>query len=87
MAEDVTIASTMSIATTPQKSVGSPPTSTKDACTMKDKTDFVTARRYVSAMVRPSHVRPCPMETRTYMQSSMRKLLQLLTARKGRIST
>eukprot|EP00957_Ditylum_brightwellii_P158195 12041375-Ditylum_brightwellii.AAC.2 len=38
--KDITIASTMGIATTLQKSVGSPSTSTKDAHYMKGRTDL-----------------------------------------------
>eukprot|EP00957_Ditylum_brightwellii_P181488 13824638-Ditylum_brightwellii.AAC.1 len=43
MSEDVTIASTMSIATAPQKSVGSPSTSAKDTLAMKGRADLMTA--------------------------------------------
>ena len=44
-------------------------------------------RRYISAVGGPTLVRPCPMETKIFMQSSMRKLLWHLTAKKRRIST
>eukprot|EP00957_Ditylum_brightwellii_P098802 7526850-Ditylum_brightwellii.AAC.2 len=87
MTKDVSIASTMGIATTPQMSVGSPSNGTKDTHDMKGKTDPATARRCVSEVARPSLVRPCLMEARIYTWSLMRKLLQFLTARKRRIST
>eukprot|EP00957_Ditylum_brightwellii_P051165 3878778-Ditylum_brightwellii.AAC.1 len=45
MFNDVTIASTMGIATTPQKSVGSPSTSAKDTLAMKGSANPVTTRR------------------------------------------
>eukprot|EP00957_Ditylum_brightwellii_P076205 5792698-Ditylum_brightwellii.AAC.1 len=44
MTKGVTIASTMGIATTSQKSVGSPSTGARDTCTMKGRTDHATAR-------------------------------------------
>eukprot|EP00957_Ditylum_brightwellii_P128576 9808036-Ditylum_brightwellii.AAC.1 len=54
---------------------------------MKGRTDPPTARRCISAVARPSLVRPHQIETKISMQSSMNKLLRLLTARKRRIST
>eukprot|EP00957_Ditylum_brightwellii_P114929 8764705-Ditylum_brightwellii.AAC.1 len=77
----------MGIATTPQKSVGSPSTGTKDAHAMKGKKDPMKTRGCISAVEGPSLVRPCPMETKTSTQSLMSKLSQLLTTRKRRIST
>eukprot|EP00957_Ditylum_brightwellii_P154303 11742460-Ditylum_brightwellii.AAC.1 len=77
----------MGIATTPQKSVGSPSTGAKDTHTMKGRKGPVRARRCVSAVARPSLVRPCPMKTKPSTQSSMRKLVLLLIAKKRRIST
>eukprot|EP00957_Ditylum_brightwellii_P081067 6165876-Ditylum_brightwellii.AAC.2 len=76
----------MGIATTPQKSVGSRSTGAKDARTMKRRADPMRSRRRVSAVARPSLMRPCPMKTKTSMQSLMRKLPPLLTAKKRRIS-
>eukprot|EP00957_Ditylum_brightwellii_P204680 15340390-Ditylum_brightwellii.AAC.1 len=67
MAKDVTIANTMGIATTPQKSIGSQLTGTKDTCIMKGRTDPMTARRCISAVARPSLVRSHPMKTKTSM--------------------
>eukprot|EP00957_Ditylum_brightwellii_P154859 11786197-Ditylum_brightwellii.AAC.1 len=87
MAGDITIASTMGIVTTPQKTVGSPSISAKDTSTMKGRTDPVRARRCISAVARSSLVGPCSMETKIYTQSLMRKLPRLLTARKRMIST
>eukprot|EP00957_Ditylum_brightwellii_P167230 12730455-Ditylum_brightwellii.AAC.1 len=77
----------MGIATTEQKSVGSPPTGAKDAYTMKGRTDRARTRSYVSAVSRPSLAMPCPMETEICMQLLMRKSLRLLTAKKRRVST
>eukprot|EP00957_Ditylum_brightwellii_P186071 14166871-Ditylum_brightwellii.AAC.1 len=65
IAKDITIASTMGIATTLQKSVGSPSTSAKDAHIMKGRTDPAITRRCVSAVARPSLIRPCLMKTKT----------------------
>eukprot|EP00957_Ditylum_brightwellii_P122427 9334983-Ditylum_brightwellii.AAC.1 len=61
MAKDITIASTMGIAITLQKSVGSLSTGAKDTRAIKGRTDPVTARRCISAVARPSLVRPCSM--------------------------
>eukprot|EP00957_Ditylum_brightwellii_P211252 15365953-Ditylum_brightwellii.AAC.1 len=63
--EDVNIASTMGIATTPQMSVTSPSVGSKDACTMNRRKDPARARRYASTVARPSLVSPCWMEART----------------------
>eukprot|EP00957_Ditylum_brightwellii_P194111 14782967-Ditylum_brightwellii.AAC.1 len=51
------------------------------------RTDPTRARRCISAVARPSFVSPCLMETRTYIQLLIRKVLQLLATRKRRIST
>eukprot|EP00957_Ditylum_brightwellii_P166139 12648785-Ditylum_brightwellii.AAC.1 len=87
MVKDVTIASTIGIATTQQMGAESPSTNAKEACAMEGRTDPARVRRCVSAVARPNLVMPCLMETRIYTQSSMRKSPQLLFARKRRIST
>eukprot|EP00957_Ditylum_brightwellii_P134382 10244921-Ditylum_brightwellii.AAC.1 len=87
MAKDVTIASTMGIAFTQQMSAESPSTGAKEVCAMKGRSYSMGVRRCVSAVARPSLMRPCLMETRIYTQPSIRKLLPLLAARKRRIST
>eukprot|EP00957_Ditylum_brightwellii_P081247 6180417-Ditylum_brightwellii.AAC.1 len=66
MAKDVTVANTMCIATTPQKSVRSSSTGTKDTRTLKGRTDPMRPRRCASAVARPSLLRPCMMETKIY---------------------
>eukprot|EP00957_Ditylum_brightwellii_P015028 1133725-Ditylum_brightwellii.AAC.2 len=66
MSKDVTIASTMGIATTPWKSVRLPSIGAKETLTMKGSTNPETARRYISAVEEPSLVRLCPVEIRIF---------------------
>eukprot|EP00957_Ditylum_brightwellii_P138171 10532992-Ditylum_brightwellii.AAC.1 len=86
MSEDVTIASTTGIATTPQKSVGSPPIGTKDALIMKGRTNPMTERKCISAVKGLSLVRPRLTETRIFTLSLIRKLPWLSTTKKRRSS-
>eukprot|EP00957_Ditylum_brightwellii_P179403 13666830-Ditylum_brightwellii.AAC.1 len=63
--EDISIASTMGIATTPQISVTSPSTGANDICAMNVREHPTRAKRCVSTAARPSLVSPCPMKART----------------------
>eukprot|EP00957_Ditylum_brightwellii_P171317 13041522-Ditylum_brightwellii.AAC.1 len=87
MVEDITIASTMGIATTPLMSADSTSTGTREARIMNRRADPTRARRCVSTVARLSLVSPLPMEARTYTQLSKKKLPRLLAARKRKIST
>eukprot|EP00957_Ditylum_brightwellii_P132417 10097414-Ditylum_brightwellii.AAC.1 len=83
MAEDVTIASAMGCTTDEYRSTIN---QGKGSTHHKRGTDPARARTCVPEVARPSLMSLCPIETRTYMQLTMRKLLQLLATRKRRIS-
>eukprot|EP00957_Ditylum_brightwellii_P040821 3090098-Ditylum_brightwellii.AAC.2 len=65
--EDITIASTMGIATLQWMRVESSSTSAKEAHAIKGRTDLIRVRRCISVVARPILVSPGPMETRTYI--------------------
>eukprot|EP00957_Ditylum_brightwellii_P065292 4952333-Ditylum_brightwellii.AAC.1 len=65
MAVNISIASTMGLAITPQMSVALPSTSTKDAQAMNMRKHPTRARKYTFIATRPSCMSSCPTRRRT----------------------